>query len=206
MRLLEEPLKLFLEELSSGSPTPGGGAVAALAGALAAALTIMVASLTKGKRGYEAAQPEMERVSREAEELRERLARLVEADIAAFESVMSAYRLPKGDPTRPLRIEEALKRASLVPLETAEGCLRILELAKIVAARGKREAVTDVGAAVALAYAGLGSALLNVTANLRAIGDEAFSRDYRHRAAESAMAGKRLKEEALNLVQERMEG
>ncbi|MCR4404420.1 MAG: cyclodeaminase/cyclohydrolase family protein [Candidatus Acetothermia bacterium] len=206
MSRLDQPLGLLLEELASSSPTPGGGAAAALAGALAAALTAMVASLTQGKKGYEAAQPEMERIAREAGALRDRLARLLEEDVAAFEGVVAAHRLPRADPARALSVEEALKRASRVPLETAESCLGVLRLAKIAAARGKKEAVTDAGAAVALAYAGLEAALLNVRVNLLAIQDEAFAAEHSERAEALATAGSRLKGEALKLVQERMEG
>jgi formiminotetrahydrofolate cyclodeaminase len=204
MSLLEEPLARFLEELSSDEPMPGGGAVAALAGALAAGLVAMVANLTLGKKGYEAVQKEMKKTLEEAEELRERLAGLVEADTAAFKGVMAAYRLPKNDPARPQAIEEALKTACTVPLETAERCLRALELAEVVAVRGNKNAVTDAGAAAAMAYSGLETALLNVAINLQAIKDEGFKREYRRRGDKLAATGKELKERTLHLVQERM--
>jgi formiminotetrahydrofolate cyclodeaminase len=193
MSLLQEPLSHFLEELSSSSPTPGGGAAAALAGALAAGLIAMVAGLTLGKRGYEGAEEEMKEALAEARALRDRLAGLIEADIAAFEEVMAAYRLPKGDPARPGALEAALKRACAVPLETAEQCLRALELSKLVIARGNKNAKSDARAAAALAAAGLEAALLNVEVNLQAMEDKEFARECRERAQELATAGEKAK-------------
>jgi len=204
--MIEKPLAQFLVELSSSSPVPGGGAVAALAGSLAASLVSMVANLTCGKRGYEGVESEMHEVQAAAEELRDRLTELIEEDIAAFKAVMAAYRLPKEGPTRPGEIEEALKRACAVPDETAEHCMKTLELAGIVAERGNRNAVSDAGAAAALAAAGLEVALLNVEINLRSIGDEGFKREYQRRQEELAAAGAQLKGQALDLVQERLGG
>ncbi|MGQ9478235.1 MAG: cyclodeaminase/cyclohydrolase family protein [Candidatus Bipolaricaulia bacterium] len=197
MSLLQEPLSHLLERLSSGSPTPGGGAAAALAGALAAALVSMVAGLTLGKQGYEESEEEMGRALAEAKKLRDRLAQLIEEDVAAFDGVLAAYRLQRGDPTRPEKIEAALKRACAVPLETAEHCLRALELSQLMAAKGNKNASSDAGAAATLAAAGLEAALLNVEINLRAIRDQEFVRGCRERAKELAAAGERLKAEAL---------
>lgn len=197
MSLLQESLEQFLEKLSSGSPTPGGGAAAALAGALAAGLVAMVAGLTLGKRDYEEHEGEMRSALEEARALRDRLAGLIEEDIAAFNNVIAASRLPKGDPSRPGALEAALKRACAVPLETAERCLRALELSKLVAAKGKKNATSDAGAAAILAAAGLEAALLNVEVNLRAMKDEEFTCECRARAKGLAAAGEMVKTSAL---------
>ncbi|HIC95710.1 TPA: methenyltetrahydrofolate cyclohydrolase [Candidatus Bipolaricaulota bacterium] len=203
MGLLEEPFARLLEELSSGRPTPGGGAAAALSGAVAAALVEMVAVLTLGKEGYEAVRGEMEQIQTEAEGLLSRLAELIEADATAFEGVMAAYRLPKGDPARRREIEEALKRACAVPLETAEQCLQVLELAEVVASRGNKSAASDAGSAGILAAAGLESALLNVRTNLKSIKDEGFRRGCERQAEELAASGRRLKERILEVMEVR---
>lgn len=202
----EKSLAELLEELSSGEPTPGGGAVAALAGSLAASLVSMVANLTCGKRGYEDVKEEMERSLEEAQELRDRLAGLSAQDVAAFNGVMAAYRLPKVDPARPQRIEEALEEACAVPLEVAECCLRVLELSEIVAARGNRNAVSDAGAAAVMAGAGLEIALLNVEANLQSMEDERFKKEQERRREELAAAGAHLRERALLSVRGRLKG
>jgi len=202
----EERLGRFLEELSSAEPTPGGGAAAALAGSLAASLVAMVAGLTIGKRGYEEVESTMREVRAEAVELRDRLMELVELDIAAFDRVMAAYKLPKDDPARRQRIEEALQGACEIPREVAERSLRVLELAQTVAEYGNKSAVSDAGAAVALAAAGLEVALLNVAINLGSIEDGGFKKEYERCRGELAAAGTRLKEEALGLVRGRIKG
>lgn len=202
----EEPLAQFLETLSSGSPAPGGGAAAALAGALGASLVSMVANLTVGRRGYAAVESAMRQVQKEAVELRDRLSELLAEDIAAFNAVMAAYKLPTNEPTRCRRIEEALKGACEVPLETAVHCLRALESAEIVAKEGNKNAASDAAAAAALAEAGLEIALLNVVANLRSIEDEGFKGECERRRRELAAAGAGLKERTLEAVQRRLAG
>ena len=86
----------FLDALAGGSATPGGGSAAAIMGAMGAALVSMVANLTLGKKGYEAVEPQMRALLVESEALRKRLAAMVAEDVAAFDSLMAAYRLPKG--------------------------------------------------------------------------------------------------------------
>lgn len=203
---MEKTLSAFLEELSSPRPTPGGGAVAALAGGLAAALVAMVAGLTCGKRGYEAIEARMREIQEEAAGLRDRLAELIELDIAAFDRVMAAYRLPKDDPGRPRKIEEALIRACEVPREVAEHCRRVLEFSRVVVEQGNVNAASDAGAATLLAAAGLEAALLNVKINLQALEDGRFKKEYEGRREELARAGRQLREEALKVVQERIGG
>ncbi len=204
MTYLEEPLRHFLEELSAGSPTPGGGAAAALAGSLAASLVAMVANLTAGKRGYEDVEISMGEVLTEALELRHQLGKLVEQDIAAFNGVMAAYRLPKDDPQRLQEIEEALQRASAVPLEVAKLCFETLKLSEIVAEHGNKNAVSDAGAATTMAAAGLEVALLNVEVNLQSIGDERSREEWQRRQEELAVAGRQAKERTLEKVRGRL--
>ncbi|MFQ6033853.1 MAG: cyclodeaminase/cyclohydrolase family protein [Candidatus Bipolaricaulia bacterium] len=204
--MTEKTLDAFLEELSSAEPTPGGGAAAALVGSLAASLVAMVAGLTIGKRGYEGVESTMREVRAEAVELRDRLAELVELDIAAFDRVMAAYKLPKDDPARRQRVEEALQGACEIPREVAERSLRVLGLSKTVAEHGKGSAASDAGAAATLAAAGLEVALLNVAINLQSLEDGRFKREYGKIREELAAAGARLKGEALGLVRGRIRG
>jgi formiminotetrahydrofolate cyclodeaminase len=88
------PLKSFLDELASASPAPGGGSVAALSGALGAALSSMVCRLTIGKKKYAGVEEEMKKILAQAEELREQFTVLIDKDAAAFNKVMEAYSLP----------------------------------------------------------------------------------------------------------------
>ena len=111
----------FLDELASATPAPGGGSVAALAGALGAALTSMVCNLTIGKKKYAGVEQEMKKILVESEKLRATFTALVDRDTEAFNKVMEAFGLPKEtEPQKALRaaaIREATKEATLVPLE-----------------------------------------------------------------------------------------
>jgi glutamate formiminotransferase/formiminotetrahydrofolate cyclodeaminase len=94
--LVRMTLREFANELSTDSPAPGGGSVAALCGALSAALSTMVANLTIGKKGYEAAQKNLKRAALRGQELKDDFLRLVDLDTEAFNKVMEALRLPKA--------------------------------------------------------------------------------------------------------------
>jgi formiminotetrahydrofolate cyclodeaminase len=95
--LTEKAITRFLNELASNAPAPGGGSVAALSGALGAALTSMVCNLTVGKKKYAAVENELKSVLGRSEELRTTFTTLVEEDTIAFNKVMEAFSLPKAD-------------------------------------------------------------------------------------------------------------
>lgn len=174
----EKTIQLFLDELASQSATPGGGSVAAIMGAMGAALVSMVCNLTIGKKNYEGVEEELKAVLERAERLREQLADMVRADIEAFDKVMAAYRMPKeSDEDKSARsqaIQAALKAATDVPLECAKLCVEAIDLSKIAAEKGNRNVVSDAGVAVVAAYAALKSAALNVHVNVGSIKDKAF--------------------------------
>ena len=171
----------FVDVLSTDSPAPGGGSVAALCGAMSGALSSMVAALTHGKKGYEAAFDEMARVGARAQEIKAAFLEDVDRDTAAFNRVMDAMRLPKAtDEDRARRaaaIEEATKGATLVPLGALRRCREAVELARAVVARGNRNSTSDGAVAALTARAAAEGAFLNVKINLPGIGDAAFTRD-----------------------------
>jgi len=178
MKLIEMKLKDFIEELSSDSPAPGGGSVAALAGALSSALSSMVCNLTIGKEKYKDVEYDMEKILDRVEDIRERFMELIDRDTEAFNRVMDAFKLPKNTEEekkiRKEKIQDALKGAALVPLETARMCAEMIELCKEIAEKGNKNSITDVGVAAIMAKAGLESAILNVKINLKLISDERF--------------------------------
>ncbi len=175
---LESPLSAFLDEVASKQPTPGGGSVAALAGALAAGLASMVCRLTMGKKGYEDVQDEMERLLGESEALRERMQELIGEDAAAYDDVVRAFRMDKSTSeakvARSAAIQDAMKGAAHVPMETGERCRDLLEVIEQVAEGGNVNALSDAGVASHLALAGFHGARLNVEINLPSIKDEDF--------------------------------
>jgi formiminotetrahydrofolate cyclodeaminase len=168
----------FLERLASADPTPGGGSAAAIMGAMGAALVSMVCNVSLGKKGYEAVEPEIRSLRAESERLRVRLATMVAEDVAAFDSLMAAYRMPKAaeaeKAARSEAIQSALKRATEVPLECARICAAVIELARRVSEHGYRGVISDAGVGALAALAAARSAALNVYINAPALKD----RDY----------------------------
>ncbi|HEY2066077.1 MAG TPA: glutamate formimidoyltransferase [Gemmatimonadaceae bacterium] len=172
-----ESLSEFVASVASSSPTPGGGSVAAHAGALAAALAQMVAGLTVGKKKYAAVDGEMRDIAVRAAGLGNTLASLVTRDAAAYAVVAAAYKLPaEGEVQqreKTARIDEALLHAAEVPLETARACAGVAELALAVAERGNTNAASDAGVAVLLAEAGAVGASYNVRINVGSLSEKA---------------------------------
>jgi formiminotetrahydrofolate cyclodeaminase len=169
----------FLDDLASERPTPGGGGAAALCGAIGAALVSMVANLTIGKRNYEAVWEELEAVNAKATALRAELTRAIEEDVAAFNSVMSAYGLPRASDeekaARAASIQAALKDATLAPLRVVKACFEVILLSAAAAEKGNLNVISDAGVAVLCANAGLRGAVLNVFINAKAIKDRDFA-------------------------------
>lgn len=176
----------FAEAVASNSPVPGGGSIAALCGALSAALAEMVANLTTGKKKYIEAEPEMNEIKNKAMTLRSKLLDDIERDSFAYNKVMEAYKMPKeNDEHIQLRnkaIEESAKTAAAVPLQVAQTSFEILPLAEAVVARGNSNAVTDGLVAAMLARTAVLSALLNVRINLETISDKDFVLEYKKKA------------------------
>jgi len=169
----------FLDRLASGDPTPGGGSAAAIMGAMGAALVSMVCNVSFGKKGYEAAEPELRNMLVRSEELRGRLAAMVAEDIAAFDGLMAAYKLPKSSDEEKSRraetIQASLKRATLVPLECARACSEVVQMARRAADLGYKHVISDVGVGVAAADSALRSAALNVFINAPSLKDRRFA-------------------------------
>lgn len=178
MELSRMTLKEFAKELASDSPAPGGGSVAALCGSLGAALSVMVTNLTIGKEKYRDVWDEMGKVQREAKELQTRFLSLMEQDSEAFNTYFAAMKMAKETEEekalRTAKMQEGLKEAALVPLETLTACQLLAELAEKAARRGNGNAVTDAGTAALLARAAAVAAAYNVRINLGGIRDEAF--------------------------------
>jgi formiminotetrahydrofolate cyclodeaminase len=180
--ITQRPLETFLDELASGAPTPGGGSAAAVIGAMGAALISMVCNVTIGKKGHEAVAPEMQSVRDASEELRAQLTSMVADDIAAFDGLMAAYRLPKANDDEKLRraeaIQSTLRAATETPLACARACAQVVALSRRAGEKGYAGVISDAGVGVLAANAALRSAALNVYINAPSLKD----RDYAERA------------------------
>lgn len=168
-------LAAYFDELSSDSPAPGGGSAAAVSGAQAAALVSMVANLTHGKKGYENAWADMERVAQEAQALKDELRRTIDRDTDAFNGLMDASRLPKKTPEEQAVRAEALEKATLnaieVPLSVVRNMVKVLELAGVTAEKGNKNSISDVSTAAAQARAAAEGAADNVMINVPGLAD-----------------------------------
>jgi formiminotetrahydrofolate cyclodeaminase len=179
MTLRDLPLATFLDQAASASPTPGGGAVAAVGGALAAAMVAMTARLTEGRRGYEAVQTQVTELATAADAARQALLDLAEADARAYERVMAAMRLPRDTDaaraTRAAALQAALIEATHVPAAVAARCEAVLALAESAAEITNRNALGDVATAGLLAEAAMRAAAVQGELNLGGIDDAAFT-------------------------------
>ncbi len=208
MSFASDTVQIFLDQVASAEPVPGGGTVAALSGALGAALVAMVCRLTIGKKGYEAVRDEMQAILLRAEKLRGELLDLTQADADAYARVMEAYRLPKNTDeeknARANAIQEALKHASDVPLHIAELCAQVLELAGPIAEKGNKNTTSDGGVGVLMAEAGLRGAVFNIAINLSSIEDTTFTQERRTRAAQLVAGAEGHKREILSIIEGRL--
>jgi glutamate formiminotransferase/formiminotetrahydrofolate cyclodeaminase len=178
MRDLSRSVSGFVSAIGGATAAPpGGGSIAASAGALAAALTRMVAGLTAGRPRYAHVAADMQRAAARASTLASELAELVRRDATAFDAVAAAYKLPKGTAEaasmRATTIERAMVPATQSPLEIARAAADVAEAAAIVADHGNRNAVADAAVAALLADAACRAAALTVRVNAPALSDAA---------------------------------
>jgi formiminotetrahydrofolate cyclodeaminase len=177
----------LLDAFASPDPTPGGGSAAALAGALGASLLAMVAGMPKAKTTEAEPRALLETARTRLLAARARLIELIDRDSAAYDGVVAAYREPKGTEaekaTRKVAIQQALRLATEVPLETATLCSGALRDGATVEAYGNPNASSDVGTGLALLRAALHGALLNVDVNLGSLTDASLVEAIRRQKA-----------------------
>lgn len=172
-RLASMSVREFLDDLSSDSPAPGGGSVAALAASMGAGLAAMVAVLSHTKKGFEAKQEELDRIAVRAQELKDNFLAAVDADTTAFDRLLEAMRLPKEDAQRDAAIADATIGAIEVPLGVLEKCPEVIELCREIARIGLQASLSDVGVGAQVARAAAAGAYQNVCINLNSLADEA---------------------------------
>lgn len=171
-------LRRFLEKVAASTPTPGGGSVSALAGALSASLVAMVAGLSS-KKG-KAKQKGMEEIRKKALTIQRRLFRAMDEDSKSFDAVIKAFRLPRGSEKERLHrireIQKAYQNATLPPQLVCEQSIQLLEYSKTLVLKGNSNAMSDAGVAAFLADAALAGGLLNVGINLVAVTERPFAK------------------------------
>ncbi|HEX9085574.1 MAG TPA: glutamate formimidoyltransferase [Gemmatimonadaceae bacterium] len=200
-----ESVSGFLASVASSNPVPGGGSVAAHAGALAAALAQMVAGLTIGKKKYAAVDSEMKEAALKAVALGNQLTSLVKRDAEAYALVSEAYKLPKEPADAAARRSEtvtnALLKAAEVPLETVRAAVGVTQLAALLAEKGNTNAVTDAGVAALLASAAARGAAYNVLVNVQALEDKSKGQWLAHEAQALVINAKDFADRATSIVE-----
>lgn len=168
----------LLDAFAASDPTPGGGSASALAGALAASLVAMVAGMNKTRHGTAEDREMLDNARTDLLALQGSLKELVDLDASAYGLVVAAYRSPKStDEERQARqqmIQQAMRVATQVPLETMRACANVIRIARTVSALGNPSASSDVKSGVHLALAGFHSASENVQINVTSVKDPEF--------------------------------
>ena len=193
----------FVGTVGSGAPTPGGGAVAALAGALGSALAEMVAQLTVGRKKYVEVESQMQVVIARATELRDKLLTGIDQDMAAYDSVMRAFKIPKDDPGRETAVQQALTIAAEVPLLIMTDALAAMSLAETVAGLGNVNAISDAAVSAHMALAAIESAALNVRINAKSMTNATQSEHFRSKSRELVHSARDLHAQIIAQVEQR---
>ena len=169
----EKKICEYLEVLSCKAPVPGGGGASALAGALGNALGQMVVNLTVGKKKYAEVEEEMQEYLERLKTMQQEFLHLSDRDAEVFAPLAECYRLPSATPEekehKETVMEEKLLDASMVPVEIMEKALELLEILDVLADKGSRMAVSDVGVAVQFTRTALLGAVMNVYINTKSM-------------------------------------
>jgi glutamate formiminotransferase/formiminotetrahydrofolate cyclodeaminase len=199
----------FVDEVSRESPAPGGGSIAALAGALGAALTSMVSNLSIGKSGSEEVEDDLKAVADKVQEIKDFLVKAIDEDTNAFNGYITARRLPeKSVEEKEIKnkaLQDGLKVAIAVPFNTAKCSAEVIGLAGIAVEKGNINSVTDAGVGAHIAYTGVKGGIFNVLINLKEIDDKTFAKDMIKSCNELDEKAKKNVEAVMTRVHEKIE-
>lgn len=186
-RLVRMSVKGFARETASESAAPGGGSVSAYMGALAAALSTMVANLSAHKRGWDDRWKEFSDWAERGQDVMERLLRLVDEDTEAFAKIMDVFSMPKGTEEEKAARAEAMEKATLyasrVPLKTMQTAMEAMPVALAMARIGNPASASDAGVGAIAALAAVRGAHLNVRINAAGLKDRALASELTDEAA-----------------------
>lgn len=206
----KEPLLGYLSDAASAQATPGGGSVAAMAGALASTMASMAAGFTAGREKFKDVQPEIEASIARLAEVRERLLDLVHDDMEAYEAIMAAYRLPKGTDAEQAARRSAIRQATKASLGAVEqvlgACGEVIRIGRRLVEIANPNLVSDVGVSAELALGAARAAWINAEVNLAGYADEADARAVRGRVEAAVADAERTAGEVRAAVMKRLRG
>ncbi|XMB72815.1 cyclodeaminase/cyclohydrolase family protein [Mycoplasmatota bacterium WC30] len=208
MKLVDLSVKEFLNELSSKSPAPGGGSVAALSGANAVSLVMMVSSLTTKKKKFRALSEEIQNEYKKIIEsfvsAKELFVQYIDDDTCAFNEVMAAFKLPKETESeldvRNSAIEKATIGCIKTPMEVAALALELLRKMELIIKHSNRNTTSDQGVAVLLLSAAFKGAAMNVKINLPGLSQKDLIKEYKDVIIDMTNEVNNLKEKLLEEV------
>jgi len=197
--LINMRLNTFADTTASESPAPGGGSISAYVGALGAALGAMVGNLSSHKRGWDDKVEQYGTLAEKAQQVKKELLDLVDEDTAAFNNLMTAFRLKKSSEeeitARKEAIEAATKTATEVPFTVMQKTLQVMDTLKTLAETGLKSSISDVGVAALCARTAIMGAFLNVKINAKDLEDQKW-------ANQKISSGKKIEQKALDLENE----
>ena len=204
MAMSESTIDLFIKELSSDAPVPGGGGASGLVAAVGMSLSNMVMALTTGKKKYAEYQEEIEGIIENASDITRKLLDAMDKDAVAFEPLSKAYGLPKNTDEeieyRSKVLEEALVVASEAPLKLMEQIVDAIRVTKRVAEIGSKLAISDAGVAAQCLKASLNGASLNVFINTKMMKNRDKADEFDSKADELILIGNEMADEIYELV------
>lgn len=175
MNFRDKTAEVFVEELSSKAPVPGGGGASALVGAIGMALGTMVSSLTIGKEKYKEHEEELKKLKEEALGIQDDLLNLIDGDAEGFKPLSEAYGLPKNTEEekahREKVMESALEQACVAPMEIMRKTARAIEITEVFAQKGSKLAISDAGVSATVLASALKGAALNIFINTKMLKD-----------------------------------
>jgi glutamate formiminotransferase / formiminotetrahydrofolate cyclodeaminase len=206
--LVKKTLSDFADETASESPAPGGGSIAAYAGALGASLATMVANLSAHKKGWDDRWKEFSDWAEKGQGYKDEMIRLVDADTLAFNAIMAAFGMPKGNEAekalRHQAIQQATRTAIEVPFRVMEVAFASLEVIKAMAVDGNPNSVSDAGVGALCARAGVLGAFMNVRINASGYEDKNFVGEIIAKGKDIEEKTIRAEAEILRIVQEKI--
>jgi len=198
----------YLDDAAKRLPAPGGGSVAALAGALGASMASMAANFTVGQERFREVEPKVKRLLAQSERARKRLLRLLDEDVAAYSAYAKASRLPRRTETekrlRSKEMQRATKEALRVPLNTVRTTLRVLEISAQLVGAANPNLISDVGVAAALAEGALEAASLNVEVNIPYLADKSLAERAAKEVKEARERASGVRKKVLTKVKEKI--
>ncbi len=207
-KLISMRLDAFADETASESPAPGGGSISAYLGSLGAALGGMVANLSSHKKGWDDRWEEFSHHAEQAQQLKDKLLRYVDADTAAFNRIMDAFSLPKGNDAekvaRKKAIQDATQHAIEVPLEVMKTAAAVLPILKEMAVNGNPNSVSDAGVGALCASAAVSGAFMNVRINAAGFDDKSYVEKVIAEGKAIEQNAKQLESEIVKVVNEKI--